>query len=86
MENKLLTLYLKESPLGLKYLGITSRKNPYTYKGSGSYWKKHLKCHSFSSNDLKTTILYQTYCKEELKQKGLYYSKLFDKQFVFLSR
>jgi hypothetical protein len=78
MENKLLTLYLKESPLGLKYLGITSRKNPYAYKGSGSYWKKHLKCHNFSSNNIKTIILYQTYCKEELKEKGLYYSKMYD--------
>ena len=78
MENKLLTLYLKESPLGLKYLGITSRKNPYTYKGSGSYWKKHLKYHTFSSNDVKTIILHQTYCKEELKEKGLYYSKMYN--------
>jgi hypothetical protein len=78
MKNKLLTLYLKESPTGLKYLGITSRKNPYTYRGSGVYWKKHLKYHAFSINDIKTTILYQTYCKEELKEKGLYYSKLYN--------
>lgn len=49
MENKLLTLYLKESPLGLKYLGITSRKNPYTYKGSGSYWKKQNKLNNYGT-------------------------------------
>jgi hypothetical protein len=78
MENNLLTLYLKESPLGLKYLGITSKKNPYKYKGSGSYWKKHLKSHNFSNSDVKTIILYQTYSKEELKKMGLHYSKVYD--------
>jgi hypothetical protein len=78
MENNLLTLYLKESPLGLKYLGITSKKNPYKYKGSGSYWKKHLKSHNFSNSDVKTIILYQTYSKEELKKMGLHYSKIYD--------
>jgi len=78
MENKLLTLYLKESPLGLKYLGITSKKNPFKYKGSGTYWKKHLKAHNFGNNDIKTIILFQTYCQEELKEKGLYYSFKYD--------
>jgi hypothetical protein len=78
MEDKLLTLYLKESPLGLRYLGITSRKNPYKYKGSGVYWKKHLTHHNFSYIDIKTIILYQTYSKEKLKEKGLFYSKLYN--------
>ena len=40
-------LYIKESPLGLKYLGKTE-KDPFKYIGSGLYWKKHLKKHKFT--------------------------------------
>ena len=39
-------LYVKQhSVTGLKYFGRTECKNPFRYKGSGSYWKKHLKKH-----------------------------------------
>jgi hypothetical protein len=70
-------LYLKELSSGLKYLGITT-KNPFKYKGSGKYWKRHLKHHNISNKDIKTTILLKTEDKEELRQKSLYYSELWD--------
>jgi len=38
-------LYIKQhSVTGLKYLGKTTR-DPYKYKGSGSYWSNHIKKH-----------------------------------------
>jgi len=39
-------LYVKQhASTGLKYFGKTTRSNPYTYKGSGTYWQRHLKKH-----------------------------------------
>jgi hypothetical protein len=70
-------LYIKETPLGLKYLGKTTQ-DPYTYKGSGIYWCNHLKKNNFTINDIKTTILFETTDHNELKEKGLYYSELYD--------
>src|SRR5690606_25868470 len=29
----------------LKYFGMTRKKNPYDYMGSGTYWLRHLKIH-----------------------------------------
>jgi hypothetical protein len=38
-------LYIKQHSItGLKYFGKTCR-NPYKYKGSGKYWKRHIKKH-----------------------------------------
>ena len=74
---KITYLYLKESPLGLKYLGKTEQ-DPFKYVGSGKYWKRHLLNHKFTSEDIKTTILFETTDKEELKNKGIYYSELYN--------
>ena len=39
------TLYVKtHNKTGLKYLGRTTQ-DPYKYKGSGTYWRSHLKKH-----------------------------------------
>jgi hypothetical protein len=39
-------LYIKQHKItGLKYFGKTSKKDPYTYLGSGKYWRRHLKVH-----------------------------------------
>jgi len=70
-------LYVKETPLGLKYLGKTTQ-DPYTYKGSGIYWNNHLKKNNFTINDIKTTILFETTNHNELKEMGLYYSELYN--------
>lgn len=78
MENLLIYLYVKESPLGLKYLGQTLKKDPFTYLGSGKYWKRHLKFHNFTHIDIKTTILLATTDREELQKMSVYYSLLWD--------
>lgn len=74
---KTLHLYVKELPDGLKYLGTTS-KNPYRYKGSGMYWKRHLKKYNYKLKDIKTTVIFSTIYRDILKEKGLYYSKLYN--------
>lgn len=59
---------------GLKYLGKTTQ-DPYKYNGSGVYWERHLKTHGY---DIETEILFETLNKEELKEQGLYYTKLWN--------
>lgn len=67
-------LYVKTHNItGLKYLGQTKKKDPHMYKGSGKYWLLHLKKHG---KDYTTEILCECKSKEELKEKGLYYSQL----------
>lgn len=68
-------LYLKtHNKTGLKYLGKTVC-DPYTYSGSGSRWKNHLKKHG---NDITTEILLETEDPKEISKWGLYYSKLWN--------
>jgi hypothetical protein len=68
-------LYLKtHNKTGLKYLGKT-KQNPLKYRGSGKYWVNHLKKHG---NDVTTEILFKSCFPEEIKQKGLYYSNLWN--------
>lgn len=74
----MIILYLKESPLGLKYLGKCINVDPYKYRGSGTVWRRHLKSHNVSTQEIKTTILFETEDKDELKKMGLYYSELWD--------
>jgi hypothetical protein len=63
-------LYLKTSPLGLKYLGKTT-KDPYIYIGSGKIWKRHIEKHGLTSKDIKTEILFETKDLEEFKKKSI---------------
>jgi hypothetical protein len=68
-------LYLKTHKItGKKYFGKTVR-NPFTYKGSGTYWKEHLRRYG---NFVDTQIIFQTECKKELKDKAMYYSNLWN--------
>ena len=68
-------LYVKTHDVtGLKYLGQT-QKNPFEYKGSGKLWKRHLNKYG---NKVTTEILFETECFDELKEKGKYFSKLFN--------
>jgi len=47
-------LYVKQhASTGLKYFGKTTRHNPYSYKGSGTYWRHHLKQHGRHVNTLE---------------------------------
>ena len=76
--NKLMNtykLYVKTHQVtGLKYLGYT-RQDPFVYKGSGKYWKLHLKKHG---NQVHTEILFETTNKEKIKETGIYYSQLWN--------
>ena len=48
-------LYVKtHNTTGLKYFGKTVKPDPYKYKGSGTYWLRHLKIHG---SDVTTEIL-----------------------------
>lgn len=68
-------LYVKtHNRTGLKYLGKTTR-DPFKYKGSGVRWTNHINEHGY---DVCTEILLETSSREELKEKGKYYSKLWN--------
>jgi hypothetical protein len=69
------TLYVKtHNETGLKYLGQT-RRDPFKYKGSGTWWSYHLKKHG---NNHSTEILALCKTKEELATCGIFFSKLFN--------
>lgn len=69
-------LYLKiHNKTGLKYLGKTIKTNVDKYRGSGKYWTNHINMHGY---DVSTEILFETTDKEKLKEKGIYYSKLWN--------
>ena len=67
---------MKQSPLGLMYLGKTTLNNHDSYLGSGKYWKLHIKKHNLHPKDIKTWVLHETEDKDDLIKIGLYYSKL----------
>lgn len=66
-------LYIKQHNVtGLKYFGKTSQKDPTKYKGSGKYWKSHLKKHG---NNV-TTIWCQLFTsKEDIVEYAVQFSK-----------
>lgn len=68
-------LYVKtHSITGLRYLGQTIG-DPFTYLGSGVYWKKHLDKHGI---DHHTEVIRECRSKEELREWGLFYSRLWN--------
>jgi len=68
-------LYKKtHNKTGLQYLGKTKR-DPFNYRGSGKYWQNHINKHG---NDVTTEILKECSCNEEIKEWGIYYSKLWN--------
>ena len=72
-----MTIYLMvktHRKTGLKYLCKTIQ-NPFTYNGSGTDWKEHLKKHG---KDISTEILKECEHKEELNYWGRYYSELWN--------
>ena len=69
-------LYVKKhNTTGLKYLGKTVSKDPHSYPGSGTRWRRHLDKHGY---DYTTQILLETDNAEELKEQGIYYSNLWN--------
>jgi hypothetical protein len=70
-------LYLKTSPLGLKYLGKTT-KDPYKYIGSGKIWLRHIKKNNIQADAIKTEILFETYNLHEFKDVAKQFSLKLD--------
>lgn len=69
-------LYVKtHNKTGLKYLGKTEKSDPYNYHGSGKRWIRHLNKHGY---DYTTEILLATENFDELKETGIYFSKLWN--------
>jgi hypothetical protein len=60
---------------GLQYLGKTSRKDPYTYPGSGKRWRAHLDKHGY---EFTTEILIESDDPSKIAKMGLYYSNLWN--------
>jgi hypothetical protein len=68
-------LYKKtHNKTGLKYLGYT-KKDPQKYLGSGVWWTRHLKEYG---TDVTTEVLLVCGSKQEIKEKGRYYSELWN--------
>ena len=66
------SLYLKTHNLtGKKYLGQTVR-DPFTYKGSGTLWRRHLEIYG---NDVTTEVLFESDNKKEFTSVAIDYSK-----------
>ena len=59
---------------GLKYLGQT-KYNPFTYSGSGRYWKRHIKKHG---NDVHTEVLGIFDNQNDLRVAGEFYSHIWN--------
>ena len=73
---KIYHLYVKtHRSTGMKYLGYTSKEDPYLYRGSGIYWNHYLDKHG---NECDTEILLTTSLKEEITKTGTYYSNLWN--------
>lgn len=69
-------LYVKTHNLtGLRYLGKTKSSDPYSYRGSGKVWTRHIKKHGY---DVTTEIIFQSTNPIEIRQQGLYYSRLWN--------
>lgn len=70
-------IYVKQSPLGLLYLGKTEQ-NPFKYKGSGKQWRRHLLENNIKSEQVTTFILHETNDKTQLESICRIYSDLFN--------
>jgi hypothetical protein len=87
MDKKYYLLLKQHSITGLKYLCFHygTYKSCFIYKGSGSYWRSHLRKHQ---GDVVTVILESKETREELALEGIRYSNLWDivksKQFANL--
>jgi hypothetical protein len=69
-------LYVKtHNKTGLKYLGQTTSKDPHNYRGSGTYWKLHIKKHGY---EVTTKIVKECSSIEDIRYWGLYYSNLWN--------
>lgn len=67
-------LYIKRHrKTGLYYFGKTTKRNPEMYRGSGKYWKRHLKIHG---NDVETIWYCLFLDKETLQEFATIFSEM----------
>jgi hypothetical protein len=59
----------------MKYLGKTISNDPGKYIGSGKLWKRHISKHGY---DVKTIILLASKDPNDIKETGLFFSKIFN--------
>jgi hypothetical protein len=65
-------LYIKKHNLtGLMYFGRTTEKDPIKYRGSGTYWKRHIKIHG---NDVTTLWVHLYTDKHLIKEEATAFS------------
>ena len=71
-------LYVKEhDKTGLLYFGKTTKKDPFKYKGSGRYWKRHLNVHG--REYVTTKWISETFTsKQEIVEFAEFFSEFFD--------
>ena len=68
-------LYIKTHRVtGMKYFGKT-KCDPYKYKGSGKYWKRHISVYGY---DCDTEIVRECHTNNEVIEWGKYYSVLWN--------
>lgn len=68
-------LYIKTHRItGMRYFGKT-KDDPYKYKGSGKYWKRHISTHGY---DCETEIIRECQTNSEVAEWGKYYSALWN--------
>ena len=68
-------LYIKTHRVtGMKYFGKT-KDDPFKYKGSGKYWKRHISTHGY---DCDTEIIRECQTNNEVAKWGKYYSALWN--------
>ena len=67
-------LYIKRHSItGLHYFGKTTSEDPYSYLGSGTYWKNHIKKHG--KEHVVTLWCLKFYDKEHVESFALEFSK-----------
>jgi hypothetical protein len=67
-------LYIKQHSItGLKYFGKTTCKDPYKYKGSGSYWSNHIK--KYGKEHVTTLWVSELYYNTSIVEYALNFSK-----------
>lgn len=71
-------LYIKEHTItGLRYFGKTVKPDPTKYKGSGRYWRRHLKVHG--SEHVKTLWISEPFVDEnDIREFAEFFSAFFD--------
>lgn len=67
-------LYIKQHSItGLKYFGMTTKKDPIKYHGSGTYWLRHIKHHG--KKHVKTLWYHQFDTQDLLTDFALLFSE-----------